>query len=127
MTKHAIVALSLALRSEAAGPGVGVLAICPTAVDTPILDKGWLGDFNGRDFYQKGQGSKGFYDPDRLARDTLRVIERNKALLVKPRQAQAAWLFARLAPGLLNRMSIRFVTQQRAESKSSADGRQLSR
>ena len=52
MTKHAVVGLSLALRSEAASRGVGVLAICPTAVDTPILDKGWLGDFNGREFYQ---------------------------------------------------------------------------
>jgi NAD(P)-dependent dehydrogenase (short-subunit alcohol dehydrogenase family) len=127
MTKHAVVGLSLALRSEAAAHGVGVLAICPTAVDTPILDKGWLGDFNGRAFYQKGQGSKAFYSPDRLARDTLRAIEHNKALLVKPRQAHTAWLFARLAPGLLNRMSIRFVAQQRAESNSPGERRQLSR
>jgi hypothetical protein len=49
-----------------------------------------------------------------LARDTLRAIERNKALLVWPRQARTAWLFSRLAPGLLQRMSIRFIAQQRA-------------
>ena len=122
MTKHAVVGLSLALRSEAASRGVGVLAICPTAVDTPILDKGWLGDFNGREFYQMGQGSKNFHSPDRLAADTLRAVERNKALLVTPRQAQAAWLFARLAPGLLNRMAARFVAQQR-----SADDRSMTR
>ena len=122
MTKHAVVGLSLALRSEAAGHGVGVLAICPTAVDTPILDKGWLGDFNGREFYQMGQRSTSFHSPDRLATDTLRAIHRNKALLVTPRQAQAAWLFARLAPGLLNRMAARFVAQQR-----SADGRSMTR
>ena len=43
----------------------------------------------------------------RLANDTLRAIERNRALLVAPRQARMAWRFTRLAPGLLQRMSIR--------------------
>jgi NAD(P)-dependent dehydrogenase (short-subunit alcohol dehydrogenase family) len=114
MSKHAIVGLSLALRSEAAGRGVGVLAICPTAVETPILDKGAIGGFVGRDFYRMGQRSPEFSSADELAKDTLRAIERNKALRVWPRQARTAWLFARLAPGLLQRMSIRFVAQQRA-------------
>src|SRR4051812_49659220 len=48
MTKHAIVGLSLALRTEAAERGVGVLAICPAAVETPLLDKGAVGGFVGR-------------------------------------------------------------------------------
>jgi NAD(P)-dependent dehydrogenase (short-subunit alcohol dehydrogenase family) len=114
MTKHAIVGLSLALRSEAAAHGVGVLAICAAAVETPLLDKGAIGGFVGRDYYLKGQGVKAPYDPDRLARDTLRAIERNKALLVKPVRAHAAWWCARLAPGLMQKMSIRFIAQQRA-------------
>jgi NAD(P)-dependent dehydrogenase (short-subunit alcohol dehydrogenase family) len=114
MSKHAVVGLSLALRSEAAGRGVGVLAVCPTAVETPILDKGALGGFVGRDFYRMGQRSSSFSSADELAKDTLRAIERNKGLLVWPRQARTAWLFSRLAPGLLQRMSIRFVAQQRA-------------
>ncbi len=113
MSKHAVVGLSLALRSEAAAHGVGVLAVCPGAVETPILDKGAVGDFAGRDYFVKGQGIRAPYDPDRLARDTLRAVEQNKALLVKPRQAHAAWLLARLAPGLMQRMSIRFVARQR--------------
>src|ERR1700753_4478578 len=46
-TKHAIVGLSLALRSEAVARGVGVLAVCPGAVETPILDKGAIGGFVG--------------------------------------------------------------------------------
>ncbi|WP_062541940.1 SDR family NAD(P)-dependent oxidoreductase, partial [Mycobacterium celatum] len=114
MTKHAVVGLSLALRSEAVSRGVGVLAICPAAVETPILDKGAIGGFVGRDYYLRGQGMKTAYSPDRLARDTLRAIERNKALLVVPRRAYASWLFARLAPGLLQRLSIRFISAQRA-------------
>ena len=114
MTKHAVVGLSLALRSEAAAHGVGVLAVCPGAVETPILDKGAVGGFVGRDFYLKGQGIKPAYDADRLARDILRAVEHNKALLVKPRLGHAQWIFARLAPGLMQRASVRFVARQRA-------------
>lgn len=114
MSKHAVVGLSLALRSEASAHGVGVLVVCPSAVETPILDKGAVGGFVGRDYFLRGQGVKTAYDPDRLARDTLRAVERNKALLVKPRRAHAQWVFARLAPGLMQRMSIRFIAGQRA-------------
>jgi NAD(P)-dependent dehydrogenase (short-subunit alcohol dehydrogenase family) len=114
MSKHAVVGLSLALRSEAAGRGVGVLAICPTAVETPILDKGAVGGFVGRDFYRMGQRSATFASPDDLARDTLTAIERNRALLVWPRQARTAWRVARFAPGFMQRMSIEFVKRQRS-------------
>ncbi len=38
MTKYAVVGLSLSLRVEAAAFGVRVSALCPSAVDTPILD-----------------------------------------------------------------------------------------
>lgn len=114
MTKHAVVGLSLALRSEAAGRGVGVLAICPTAVETPILDKGSVGGFVGRDFYTMGRRNATFASADDLAADTLRAIEDNRALLVWPRQARLAWRFARFAPGLMQRMSTRFVDRQRA-------------
>lgn len=123
MTKHAVVGLSLALRSEAVSRGVGVLAVCPAAVETPILDKGAIGGFVGRDYYLRGQGMKTAYSPDRLARDTLKAIERNKALLVVPKRAHASWLFARLAPGMLQRLSIRFIAQQRARQAAHLSAR----
>jgi NAD(P)-dependent dehydrogenase (short-subunit alcohol dehydrogenase family) len=113
-TKHAVVGLSLALRSEAVPRGVGVLAVCPAAVETPILDKGAVGGFVGRDYFLQAQGGKP-YDADQLARDVLRAVEKNKALLVKPRIAHAQWLFARLAPTLMNRVSMRFIEGQRAK------------
>ncbi|RAV13892.1 short-chain dehydrogenase [Mycolicibacterium sp. GF69] len=114
MTKHAVVGLSLALRSEAAARGIGVLAVCPAAVETPILDKGSVGGFVGRDYFLQAQGGKP-YDADRLARDVLRAVEKNKPLLVKPRIAHAQWMFARLAPALMNRVSMRFIADQRAK------------
>jgi hypothetical protein len=49
-----------------------------------------------------------------LARDTLRAIEKNIAILVKPRLAHAQWLLARLSPTLMQRMSIGFIERQRA-------------
>jgi NAD(P)-dependent dehydrogenase (short-subunit alcohol dehydrogenase family) len=114
MTKHAIVGLSLALRSEAAAHGVGVTAVCPSAIETPLLDKGAIGGFDGRNYFLQGGRSKAAYPADRLAQDTLKAIERNKALLVKPRSAHAQWLFARLAPGLMQRASIGFIKSQRS-------------
>ena len=112
MTKHGVVGLSLALRSEAAAHGVGVLAVCPGAVDTPILDKGGVGKFRGREYFAAGGNTP--YSPDRLARDTLKAIDKNKAILVKPRAAHGQWLFARLAPGLMQRAAVGFVAKQRA-------------
>jgi short-subunit dehydrogenase len=110
-TKHAVVGLSMALRSEAVPRGVGVLVVCPSAVETPILDKGAVGGFAGRDYFlQAGKA----YDADRLARDTLRAIERNKAILVKPTVAHAQWLLARAAPVLMNRLAMRFVSDLRS-------------
>jgi NAD(P)-dependent dehydrogenase (short-subunit alcohol dehydrogenase family) len=113
-TKHAVVGMSMALRSEAVPRGVGVLVVCPAAVETPILDKGAVGGFVGRDYFLQTQGGKP-YDADRLARDVLRAVEKNKAILVKPRIARGQWLFARLAPTLMNRLSMRFIQSQRAK------------
>nr|WP_090344729.1 SDR family oxidoreductase [Mycolicibacterium malmesburyense]CRL76476.1 short-chain alcohol dehydrogenase [Mycolicibacterium malmesburyense] len=121
MTKHAVVGLSLALRSEAAARGVGVLAVCPAAVETPILDKGSVGGFVGRDYFLQAQGGKP-YDADRLARDVLRAIEKNKPILVKPRIAHAQWMFARFAPTLMNRVSMRFIADQRAKQAQARSG-----
>jgi len=112
-TKHAVVGLSLALRSEAAAHGVGVTVVCPSAVETPILDKGAVGAFNGRDYYLKGQGLKQAYDADLLAADVLAAVTRNRAMVVAPRQARVAWFIGRMAPGLVRRASIVFVARQR--------------
>jgi NAD(P)-dependent dehydrogenase (short-subunit alcohol dehydrogenase family) len=113
MTKHAVVGLSLALRSEAAAFGVGVTAVCPSAVDTPILDKGAVGRFHGRDYFLKGQGVRRPLDPDLLAAQVLEAVVTNKPLLVTPRTARIAWRIGRLSPSFVAASSIRFVAKQR--------------
>ncbi|NPC98908.1 SDR family oxidoreductase [Nocardioides sp. zg-DK7169] len=112
-TKHAVVGLSLALRSEAAAKGVGVTAICPSAVETPLLEKGELGRFHGRDYYLKGQGVRRALDPDLLADRALAAVAADRPLLVTPLQARLAWRLGRLSPALVARSSVGFVARQR--------------
>ena len=121
MTKHAVVGLSLALRSEAAAKGVGVTVVCPSAVETPILDKGAIGRFHGRDFYLKGQGVRRPHDPARLAEEVLEAVVAGRAMLVSPRTARITWLVGRLAPRFTQRMSIGFVAKQRALQAARAE------
>jgi NAD(P)-dependent dehydrogenase (short-subunit alcohol dehydrogenase family) len=116
-TKHAVVGLSLALRTEAAAHGVGVTVVCPAAVETPILDQGELGSVRGRDYYLKGQGVRRPLDPDDLAVQVLAGVAAGKAMVVAPRQARIAWRVGRLAPGLTQRMATRFVAQQRSRAR----------
>ena len=113
MTKHAVVGLSLALRSEAAAHGVGVTAVCPSAVDTPILDKGAVGRFYGRDYFLKGQGVRRPLDPAVLADQILHAVMENRPLLVTPRTARIAWRIGRISPSFVAWSSIRFVAKQR--------------
>ncbi|MEE4024974.1 SDR family oxidoreductase [Gordonia sp. PKS22-38] len=117
MTKHAVVGLSLALRTEAAAHGVGVLALCPAAVETPLLDGPGVGGFSGRSYYLSGQGVRAAYPADRLAAETLEAIDRNRPLLVVPAQARMAWRFSRLAPGVMQHLATKFVAQQRQRQK----------
>ncbi|MEY2568021.1 MAG: hypothetical protein QOE35_2550 [Actinomycetota bacterium] len=113
MTKHAVVGLSIALRSEAAAKGVGVTVLCPSAVDTPILDKGHVGLFHGRDYYLKGQGVRHPLDPLVFADQALAAVAADHAMLVTPRTARIAWRIGRLSPGFTQHASIRFVAKQR--------------
>lgn len=112
-TKHAVVGMSLALRSEAHAKGVGVTVVCPGAVDTPILDKGSVDDFVGRDYYLRGQGLKKALDPALLAAAVLRGVAENRAMVIEPRSARVAWRVSRAAPGLLWRSTTSFVARQR--------------
>jgi NAD(P)-dependent dehydrogenase (short-subunit alcohol dehydrogenase family) len=103
-TKHAVVGLSLGLRSEAAEHGIGVSVVCPGYVDTPLLDNVNHGlpqtahGPHGRERAIRLQGK--LYLPDQLARDVLRGIDRNQAVIVAPSYARVAWWIARFAPSL---------------------------
>jgi NAD(P)-dependent dehydrogenase (short-subunit alcohol dehydrogenase family) len=101
-TKHAVVGLSLGLRAEAAAHGVRVSVICPGFVDTPLLDNANPGlpqTEAGRHARQAAlRVQRTLYPPEALARDVLRGIEKNQALIVAPASARTAWRGVRLSP-----------------------------
>ena len=101
-TKHAVVGLSLGLRAEAAGRGVRVSVICPGFVDTPLLTNinpdlpktRMSGD--AREDIRRAQPR--LYPADKLARDIMRGVRKNRALIVAPASGRAAWRSTRLLP-----------------------------
>jgi NAD(P)-dependent dehydrogenase (short-subunit alcohol dehydrogenase family) len=108
-TKHAVVGLSLALRAEAAPHRVKVSVLCPGFVDTPLLDH------VNPDLPQTegGRGARAsavrvqrrLYTADGVARDIVRGLERNTAVIVAPAVARLAWYSNRLVPGLVRRLT----------------------
>jgi NAD(P)-dependent dehydrogenase (short-subunit alcohol dehydrogenase family) len=111
-TKWAVVGLSLSLRAEGAARGVRVSVVCPGGVDTPILDKGMPADLprvpsvegiDTRAVITRSSGGR-LYGADALAADVLRGVDRNRPLIVAPRQARVMWRLMRLSPSLVLRV-----------------------
>jgi len=103
-TKHAVVGLSLALRAEGATRGVRVSALCPAFVDTPLLDNVNPGlpatsaSTDTRARIRRVQPR--IYPADRLARDVVAGMARNRALIIAPRRAMVAAWVARHLPSV---------------------------
>jgi len=103
-TKHAVVGLSLALRGEAKAHNVGVTVVCPGWTDTPILDSTGPEDLPKPSTAPEGGVREAaekmgkLYSPAALAQDILRGVDRNKAMVVTPRQARLLWRAMRIAP-----------------------------
>jgi NAD(P)-dependent dehydrogenase (short-subunit alcohol dehydrogenase family) len=111
-TKWAVVGLSLSLRAEGAARGVRVSVVCPGGVDTPILDKGMPADLprvpsveavDARAVITRLSGGR-LYSADALAGDVLRGVDRNRPVIVAPRQARVMWRLMRLSPSLALRV-----------------------
>jgi len=124
-TKHALVGLSLSLRGEAAAYGVRVSVVCPGFIDTPIKDATrWLN--TDRDAVLRSIPFR-LYPPDACARDILRGVARNHAIIVVTTPAKIAWLLYRLAPRLMLRWVQSFaqrsplLNQQRGRKSPVAD------
>jgi NAD(P)-dependent dehydrogenase (short-subunit alcohol dehydrogenase family) len=117
-TKFAVVGLSEALRDELAPHAVGVTAVCPGIIDTPITasarlrGKAALPGARERmaELYRRRN-----YGPDRVAEKILKAVARNAPLAPISPEAWALYLLKRLSPGLtawLNRrLTDRFERQ----------------
>ena len=108
MTKHAVVGLTQSLRAEAVVHGVRVSALCPAAIETPILDTmnpahlpPVKGQIDVRRHLTKLAGKP--YPVDAMVQEALAGIERNRAIIVIPRKARVLWRAGRMFPGVVEK------------------------
>jgi NAD(P)-dependent dehydrogenase (short-subunit alcohol dehydrogenase family) len=117
LTKHAVVGLSTSLRIEAASRGVRVSVLCPSAIETPILDSQNPSEFNikwGPDirrFLTTLAGPP--YPVEKCAKVALNEIEKNKGVIVFPWRARLAWRIGKVLPALVEMVSQKAVNVER--------------
>lgn len=125
-TKHAVVGLSKSLRIEAKRHGVRVSVLCPGVVRTPILSGGKYGRTNlvglSEEKILAMWEKLRPIEPDVLAREALRAIARNEAIIVIPGWWRALWLFDRLVPSLSEKVWGKILERGRSELEA-AGGR----
>ncbi|OBF92862.1 short-chain dehydrogenase [Mycobacterium sp. 852002-51163_SCH5372311] len=103
-SKHAVVALSKALRLEAKRHGVQVSVLCPGAIRTPILTGGKYGrmtmtglsDEQLLKFWEPARPMA----PEKFAERALRAVLRGDAIIVVPAWWKAAWYLDRWLPAV---------------------------
>jgi NAD(P)-dependent dehydrogenase (short-subunit alcohol dehydrogenase family) len=130
-TKFGVVGLSHALRVAGADHEIRVTALCPGWIDTPLLDGAWPEDLPKppsiatSPTMREGLKQAGvrIYPADRLAEDTLRGLERNKAVLVIPREWHRNWVLFRLVPGLIERNALAMTRAMRKSAGERAPSR----
>ena len=102
-TKFAVLGLSEALREELRPHGIGVTAICPGIINTPITRnaraRGAADNPQVRErlvsVYQRRN-----YGPDRVARNILKAVERNRSVAPIAPEAWLAYAIKRVSPRL---------------------------
>jgi NAD(P)-dependent dehydrogenase (short-subunit alcohol dehydrogenase family) len=110
-SKFALVGYSLALRTGYAAYNVGVTALCPGLVDTPMLTRSgpqWLKKSKLRPFGL-------LTTPEAVARRAIVAIRRNSGIAVVPLTAHFLWLIYRMCPTL-----VLWLFSQRSKTRSRA-------
>jgi 3-oxoacyl-[acyl-carrier protein] reductase len=97
-SKFALVGFSLALRTEYFAQNVGVTALCPGFVDTPMFER--FGPAWFKRLLSFGPFSL-VVSPDFVARQAVTSIRRNRAIVVVSLGGKIIWLIFRLCPTLV--------------------------
>jgi NAD(P)-dependent dehydrogenase (short-subunit alcohol dehydrogenase family) len=102
-TKFAVLGLSEALREELRPHGIGVTAICPGMINTPITRnapaRGALADPVARERVVALYGRRN-YGPERVAGRILRAVERDRTVAPVAVEAWIAYALKRVSPRL---------------------------
>jgi 2-hydroxycyclohexanecarboxyl-CoA dehydrogenase len=107
-TKAAVLALSQSLRADWRARGVSVSAVCPGMVNTPIADHT---RYLGRQAERRDSIIQGFRrakSPEVVARDVVRAIREDRAVVPVGWDARGAWVMQRVLPVRLQQAVLRY-------------------
>jgi NAD(P)-dependent dehydrogenase (short-subunit alcohol dehydrogenase family)/pimeloyl-ACP methyl ester carboxylesterase len=96
-SKAAVKMLSDCLRAELAGHGIGVSAICPGFVSTPIARNATYVRAELRERAEDGLARRG-YPPERVAAHILRAVHRNQAVVPINLEGKIGYALSRISP-----------------------------
>jgi 2-hydroxycyclohexanecarboxyl-CoA dehydrogenase len=109
-TKAGVLALSQCLRADWRREGVGVSAICPGVIDTPIITERtrFRGDqASARKRRRMERVFRRGHRPEQVAAAIVDAIEHNRAVVPVGWEARAGWLLHRLGPVPLQQLFAR--------------------
>jgi len=105
-TKFAVLGLSEALRIELRQSAIGVTAVCPGLINTPITRNSRL---RGSAEAQRERLVRIYerrnYGPERVAERILYAVQRNRAVMPVTAEAWGMWWLVRFAPALARGVS----------------------
>ena len=108
-TKFSVLGLSEALWEELRPHGIGVTAVCPGIIDTPITRNtrlvGQMDKPEKREEMVSGYQRRG-YLPDRVATGILKAVEKNRLVAPISPEAWGLYYLKRFAPWLLRRIGL---------------------
>jgi NAD(P)-dependent dehydrogenase (short-subunit alcohol dehydrogenase family) len=108
-TKFSVLGLSEALWDELQPHSIGVTAICPGLIDTPITRNARLvGEMDKpekRVEMVEGYRRRG-YGPERVARNILKAVEKNRLVAPISIEAWALYYLKRFTPWLMRRITL---------------------
>ncbi|SUA04084.1 short-chain dehydrogenase [Mycolicibacterium fortuitum] len=109
-TKFAVLGLSEALRMELRPHGIGVTAVCPGIINTAITQTSPIrggGDVDERRRHLESTYHKRGYTPERVAKNILRAVDRNRAVAPVAAEVHLMYALSRTAPPLARRLAAR--------------------
>jgi NAD(P)-dependent dehydrogenase (short-subunit alcohol dehydrogenase family) len=109
-SKAGVLMFSECLRAELAGAGIGVTAICPGIVHTNIVaTTRFSGVSNEEEARQQARFDRLYarrnYGPDRVARQIVDAVRKNKAVVPVTPEATQGYYLSRFAPAVTRRLA----------------------
>ena len=110
-SKYAVLGLSEALRLELHSHRIGVTAVCPGIINTPITETSPMRGVADVPVERKRMMQlyeRRNYGPERVARNVLKAIQRNRAVAPISPESWIFYYLKRIAPGLVRALMRRF-------------------